>query len=108
MFEDLEFYRDFFKVPRTRKEVRDCWGCTDNCARITIRKLQDRGLNIVNLQNGKGYFIPNNPKVVAEYAKQEIARGLSCITKGYAMIKRCGQDFQISIEEIMKRIESEE
>lgn len=59
----------------------------------------------MNLQNGRGYYIPKDTKAVAEYAKQEINRGLVCIVKGYKMIKRCGQENQVDINELIEQIE---
>ena len=105
--QDLDFYRECFSEPKSRADICDLFNARDAMARQYIAKLQDLGLDIVNLQNGKGYYIPKDTKTVAEYAKQEINRGFACIAKGYKMIKRCGQENQIKIEELIEQIESE-
>ena len=106
-FENVAFYEKFFAVPRTRSEMRNLWGIKDSVLRDHIRKLQKAGLNIINLQDGKGYYIPEEIEKVARYAEQEIERGISCIAKGYMMIKRCGQENQIKIDDIVKEVEME-
>ena len=105
--DDLDFYREYFSEPKSRADICDLFNTHDVTARQYIAKLQNLGLNIVNLQNGRGYYIPKDAKAVAEYAKQEINRGLACIVKGYKMIKRCGQENQIDINELIEQIESE-
>ena len=104
---ELDFYREYFSEPKSREDICNLFNTKDKIARMYIRKLQNLGLDIVNLQNGKGYYIPKDTKAVAEYAKQEINRGLACIVKGYKMIKRCGQENQIDINELIEQIESE-
>lgn len=103
LLDDLKFYEDFFKTPRTREELRKYWKCDNRTVRDYISKLQ-KDLNIVNLQDGKGWYIPDNSADVSAYAKQEYSRGIKSIAKAYRMNKRCGIDFQMDLDEIFNDI----
>ena len=106
MIENVEFYAEYFKTPRQREELRSLWQCDNRTVRDNISKLQ-KDLNIVNLQDGKGWYIPEKVAEITAYAKQEYSRGVKSIAKAYKMFKRCGVDFQRDFEEIIKDIEWE-
>ena len=106
MIENAKFYAEFFKTPRSKEELRKFWKCDNRTVRDNISRLQ-RDLNIVNLQDGKGWYIPDSAKDISAYAKQEYSRGLKSIAKAYRMFKRCGIDRQKNLTEVFEDIKKE-
>ena len=103
MIDNTEFYTNYFKTPRTREELRKFWKCDNRTVRDNISKLQ-KDLNIVNLQDGKGWYIPETEKEVRAYCSQELSRGLKSVIKAYQMSKRCVSDNQISMDNIINNL----
>lgn len=103
LLDDLKFYEDFFRKPRTREELRKYWQCDNRAVRENISTLQ-KELNIVNLQDGKGWYIPDTEKEVRAYCSQEISRGLKSVIKAYQMSKRCVSENQISMDLIINNL----
>ena len=103
MIHNIEFYAKYFKKPRQREELRDLWKCDNRIARDNISKLQ-KDLNIINLQDGKCWYIPETEKEVRAYCSQEISRGLKSVIKAYQMSKRCVSENQISMDTIMNNL----
>lgn len=103
MIHNIEFYAKYFKIPRSRKDLRQLWQCDNRAARENISTLQ-KDLNIVNLQDGKGWYIPETEKEVRAYCSQEISRGLKSVIKAYQMSKRCVSENQISMDNIINNL----
>lgn len=70
-----------------RQDLPKLFGCSDRAARKRIEQLQEK-YNIVNLQDGKGYFLADN-KTALKYAKQERSRAKASYIKASRMIARC-------------------
>lgn len=103
MIQNIEFYAKYFKKPRQREDLRQLWQCDNRTVRDNISKLQ-KDLNIVNLQDGKGWYIPETEKEVRAYCSQEISRGLKSVIKAYEMSKRCVSENQISMDTIINNL----
>lgn len=103
MIYNIEFYAKYFKTPRQREDLRQLWQCDNRTVRDNISKLQ-KDLNIVNMQDGKGWYIPETEKEVRAYCSQEISRGLKSVIKAYQMSKRCVSENQISMDTIMNNL----
>ena len=78
--------REIFKEPKTKKELMSIFKCDEREIRRKIASLQ-KNYNIVNFQDGKGYFLAND-KQVEKYAKQELKRAVNIFTKASQMLKR--------------------
>lgn len=87
--------QEFFKVKRSRQEIANFFDCSDREARSKIADLQEQ-YNIINLQDGKGYFIGSD-KQVEEYAKQEMHRAKKTWEKARKMLQRVEQADGIKI-----------
>lgn len=70
-----------------RQDLPKLFGCSDRAARKRIEQLQEK-YNIVNLQDGKGYFLADN-ETALKYAKQERSRAKASYIKASRMIARC-------------------
>jgi biotin operon repressor len=53
----------------------------DRSLRNIIEGLQNQGYQIINFQNGEGYFLAETPEEVLHYRAQERKRGRSLIDK---------------------------
>ena len=73
----------------TRIELQNITGLCDRKVRDLIETAQYNGIPIVNMQNGKGYFIPNpeESKVFDRWAKQEFSRGNKTVKKVHIMVR---------------------
>lgn len=103
MIENVKFYAEYFKKPRQREDLRKLWQCDNRTVRDNISRLQ-KDLNIVNLQDGKGWYIPETEKEVRAYCSQEISRGLKSVIKAYQMSKRCVSENQIDMDNIINNL----
>ena len=103
MIDNIEFYANYFRTPRQKEELRKFWKCDNRAVRENISTLQ-KDLNIINLQDGKGWYIPETEKEVRAYCSQEISRGLKSVIKAYQMSKRCVSENQISMDAIMNNL----
>ena len=97
--------QEFFATKRSRAEIAEYFGCNDREARERISDLQ-RTYNIVNLQDGKGYFIADN-ETTRKYAEQELARALKCFNKARVMFERVKEntdDIMIPVKAHFRRL----
>lgn len=78
--------KEFFSTKRSRKEIAQFFECSDREARSRISDLQEH-YNIVNLQDGKGYFIADD-ETVKKYAEQEMHRAIKSFNKARKMLAR--------------------
>ena len=76
-----------FAKPVLRSELPNIFKCTDREARKIISELQEK-YNIVNLQDGKGYFLADD-ETALRYAKQERSRALKSYLKANRIVSRC-------------------
>ena len=75
-----------FAQPVPRSELTGIFNCTDRRARRLISELQEK-CNIVNLQDGKGYFLADD-ETALRYAKKECSRVLKSYIKANKIISR--------------------
>ncbi len=88
---------NIFKNPVKREELPRIFGCGDRKARKIIESLQEN-YNIINLQDGRGYFLADN-ETANRYARQEMRRGISLLRKAKKIMRRCSENQnQIRIE----------
>lgn len=85
-----------FKIPQNAKNLEKLWKCDNRAMRKRIENLQLIGYDIINLQDGKGYFIGNADNV-RHYVRQEIKRLSSVANKVNVMAKRNNLDVEIVI-----------
>lgn len=83
---------DIFKTPRKRSELPLIFNTNDREARDKIAELQSE-YKIINLQDGRGYFIGNDAEGI-KYSFQEIHRATSSFEKA------CNISAQCKIEDI--------
>lgn len=80
--------REVFKEPVKRAALPKALGCeNDREARRIIAELQ-KEYNIINLQDGKGYFLADD-ETALRYGMQERKRAASAFKKAYKIISRC-------------------
>ncbi len=84
-----------FAQPVPRSDLPIIFNCTDRKARAIISKLQEK-YNIVNLQDGKGYFLADN-ETALRYAKQERSRALKSYLKANKIVSRCTHQLGIKV-----------
>lgn len=83
-----EMIEKLFSKPVKKADLPRVLGCSnERAARATISRLAEE-YNIVNFQDGKGYFLADNETAI-KYAMQERKRGIASITKANKIIKRC-------------------
>ena len=87
--------KEIFSKPVTRAELCLILGVSDREARKMIAELQEN-YNIVNLQNGKGYFLADD-ETTKRYAEQEMRRALKSFNKAREMLKRVTDSSGIKI-----------
>lgn len=87
-----------FKKPVKREELSALFGCSDREARGKIAELQEN-YNIVNLQNGKGYFLADD-NTAKRYALQEMGRAIKIFNKARKMLGRVtkGEDIKVPVK----------
>lgn len=85
-----------FKIPQKSKDLEKLWKCNNREMRKRIENLQMLGYDIINLQDGKGYFIGNSDNV-RHYVRQEIKRLSSVANKVNIMAKCNNLDVEIVI-----------
>lgn len=78
-----------------RSELPNIFKCTDREARRIISELQEK-YNIVNLQDGKGYFLADD-ETALRYAKQERSRALKSYLKANRIVSRCTNQIGMKI-----------
>ena len=77
---------EIFKTPVKRAELPRIFGKSEReCRRIMSELVKE--YNIVNLQDGKGYFLADDDTVL-KYAMQERNRGISALSKANMIITR--------------------
>jgi hypothetical protein len=94
-----------FKEPVKRCDLARVLGVeSDREARRILSELQ-KTYNIINLQDGKGYFLADN-KTAIRYAEQERKRALKSFNKANQMLMRCrGNDgIEIPVKAHMRKI----
>ena len=78
--------KEVFKTPVKRSELPGVFGCSDRAARKIISELT-KEYNIINLQDGRGYFLADD-ETALKYAMQERSRGISALSKANTIITR--------------------
>ena len=94
-----------FKEPVKRSELKTVFDCSDREARLRIAKLMEH-YNIVNLQDGRGYFLADDETAI-KYAMQERHRGIMSLKKANMILSRCesGQfDMVVPVKAHYRRI----
>jgi hypothetical protein len=77
-----------FRNPVKRKDLACVLGCeSDREARRILAELQKRH-NIINMQDGKGYFLADDEAAI-RYALQERKRAIKSLNKANEMLRRC-------------------
>lgn len=74
-----DYIEQLFSTPKTRAELRKEWNTSDRELRIIVGRLQEY-YPIVNLQDGRGYFLGNEEECF-QYLLQELSRGISSAEK---------------------------
>lgn len=99
---------EFFQQKRTRQEIAEYFNCSDRDARAKIAELQEN-YNIVNMQDGKGYFLADD-ETVKKYAQQEMSRALKSFDKARKMLKRVesAKGIKIPVKAHFRRINASE
>jgi hypothetical protein len=69
----------------SRIELMNRTGMPDRKNRRIIEALQNKGVPIVNMQDGRGYFIAETLEEVTHYINQERARAMKIIKKANSM-----------------------
>lgn len=77
---------EIFKEPVKREELSKIFGCSDREARRIVENLQ-KNYNIINLQDGRGYFLAND-REAERYARQEMSRALKIFEKANGILRR--------------------
>lgn len=70
-----------------RSHLQLVTGLPDRALRLAIAYEVDKGIPIVNLQDGRGYYIATDADDVEQNAKQELSRGKNSIKHGRALFK---------------------
>ena len=84
-----EYIEDAFRFPVRRERLKYVLGCgSDREARRIVSMLQERGYNIINLQDGGGYVLGTDTQV-RRYALQAMKRARHVYQKAGDMLKRC-------------------
>lgn len=94
-----------FAVPVKREDLASVLGVgSDREARRILSDLQMR-YNIINLQDGKGYFLADD-ETALRYAEQERKRAVKSFLKANAMVKRCrsATGIEVPVRAHMRRI----
>lgn len=97
--------QDIFSKPVKRAELASALGVrSDREARRILSELQKQ-YNIINLQDGKGYFLADN-ETALRYAEQERRRALKSFNKANEMLRRCKNvdSFLVPVRAHMRRI----
>lgn len=96
---------EIFSSPVKRCDLARVLGVeSDREARRILSELQ-KTYNIINLQDGRGYFLADN-KTAIRYAEQERKRALKSFNKANQMLMRCrGNDgIEIPVKAHMRKI----
>ena len=94
-----------FASPVKREQLASVLGVeTDREARRIISELQKK-YNIINLQDGRGYFLADNDTAI-RYAEQERRRALKSFQKANDMLRRCrsSSGIEVPVRAHMRRI----
>jgi len=99
---------EIFKTPKTKQELCLIFNCDDRTLRSKISKMQKR-YNIINLQDGKGYYIASD-KDVEKYARQEMHRAIKIFNKARTMLKRVEskEEYKVPVQAHFRRITKKE
>jgi biotin operon repressor len=87
--------KEIFANPIPREDLPKVFGCSDREARQHISALQEH-YNIINLQNGKGYFLADDATTI-KYAEQEMRRAVKIFNKARKMLSRVNSPNGIKI-----------
>lgn len=74
----MEFITD---KPITRRELVDLTGMNDRLVRQAIEQARVDGNIIINLQDGKGYFTTDDPKILEKQYKLNQSRAMSVLVQ---------------------------
>ena len=94
-----------FKNPVKREDLTKVLGArSDREARRILAELQ-KTYNIINLQDGRGYFLADDVTAM-RYAEQERRRALKSFRKANEMIMRCKNidGIEVPVKAHMRRI----
>ena len=71
----------------TLQEIISITGMTSRAIRKEVGQLQESGLPIINLQDGKGYYIANSEDYqdIQRYIRQEESRGIKSLIRASAI-----------------------
>ena len=64
---------------KTREQLCRLTGMSDRAVRSEIEKLRNDGVIIINRQDGKGYYISEDPVEMERQYKQNYARAMSIL-----------------------------
>lgn len=84
---DIDFLR-LLKKPVTRNELAFITGESDRSVRKRIQRLREQGYNIINNQDGSGYFLASDEETL-KYARMRRKRALSEFKAANLMEMRC-------------------
>ncbi len=76
------------KQPMTRSELVIKTGETDRAVRKRIQLLREKGYNIINRQDGKGYFLASDEETL-KYARMRRKRAIAEFNAANLMEMRC-------------------
>lgn len=93
MDKDIE---EIFKKPVKRSRLPDIFECSDREARKYIEELREKGYNIVNDGDGRGYYLADDEKTL-KYAAMRRKRALAEFKAANLMILRCSKKDGIKI-----------
>lgn len=72
----------------TTREIVQLTGISSRDIRKAVSELQHAGVPVINLQDGKGYYICNDQSELERYIKQEHSRGIANLARASAL-KKC-------------------
>lgn len=93
MDKDIE---EIFKKPVKRSQLPYIFGCSDREARKYIEEFREKGYNIVNDGDGRGYYLADDEKTL-KYAAMRRKRALAEFKAANLMILRCSKKDGIKI-----------
>lgn len=65
----------------TRRALKAAMGLSDRATRKVIEEARNCGYNIVNIDGGSGYYIPDDIGDKVKFYKQEYARAISILRR---------------------------
>ena len=72
---------------QTMKDITALTGLSAREVRHAVSELQKNGVPVINMQDGKGYYICEDAHELMKYIKQEHARGIANLARASALNK---------------------